>query len=169
MLKRMFMAVLALSVMAAWGCGKASHSAKIDGAASVPIGARIKVVDVSNDSQALPDVDMIGLLWDSLKEQLHKDGMLWTKDAVGTPLLLEAHIVKYQKGDDIKRWLMPVVGKTLLAVRCDVKDGDRLVASVEVQRSIAFGDGIYYRAWKQIFVQVAEDAVRELRSRLRGS
>jgi hypothetical protein len=43
------------------------------------------------------------------------------------------------------------------------------VASVEVQRSIAYGDGIYYRAWKQIFVQVAEDAVKELRSRLRGS
>jgi hypothetical protein len=95
--------------------------------------------------------------------------MLWTQDIGGTPLLIEAHIIKYKKGDDIQRWFMPGFGSTALSVRCDVKDGDTLVATVEVQRSIAYGDGIEFRAWKKIFAKVAEDAVRELRTRLRGA
>ncbi len=168
MWKKAFMAVVIAALIGTWGCGTARHSAKVEGGAALRPGVRIQVVDVSNDSKNLPDVDMIGLLWDSLKLQLHKESLLWTKEDGGTPLLMEAHITKYKKGDDIQRWLVPGFGSTVLAVRCEVKDGDALVASVEVQRSIAYGSGIQYRAWKKIFAQVAEDAVRELRTKLRG-
>jgi hypothetical protein len=169
MVRKVLVAIIATLIVAAFGCGTAHHSAKLEYGAAIRSDARIKVVDVSNDSKDLPDVDMIGLLWDSLKEQLHKESLLWTQDAGGTPLLMEAHITKYKKGDDIQRWFVPGFGSTVLSVRCDVKDGDMLVASVEVRRSIAYGDGIKFRAWKQIFAQVAEDAVREVRSKLRGA
>jgi hypothetical protein len=168
MLKKLLPALMALTLTATLGCGKASQSTTVDSPAVPHSTVHIKVMDVFNDSKALPDVDMIGLLWDALKEQLARDGMLWTKDSVGTPLLMEAHIIGYQRGDDIQRWVMPGFGSTRLTVRCDVKDGDRIVATVEVKRSIGFGDGIQFRAWKKIFAQVAEDAVRDLRNRLRG-
>ena len=169
MVRKVLMTLVAIALVAAWGCGTARHSAKVESGAALRPDVRIKVVDVSNDSKNLPDVDMIGLLWDSLKEQLHKETMLWTQDTGGTPLLMEAHIIKYKKGDDIERWFLPGFGSTVLSVRCDVKDGDTLVATVEVQRSIAYGDGIEFRAWKKIFAKVAEDAVRELRTKLRGA
>jgi hypothetical protein len=169
MVRKVLVAVVATLIVAACGCGTARHSAKLEYGVALRSDARIKVVDVSNDSKNLPDVDMIGLLWDSLKEQLHKESLLWTQDAGGTPLLMEAHITKYSKGDDIQRWLLPGFGSTVLSVRCEVKDGDLLIASVEVKRSIAYGDGIEFRAWKKIFARVAEDAVREIRSKLRGA
>jgi hypothetical protein len=169
MLKKLLPALMVLTLTAVSGCGKSSQSTTVDNPAVPHSSIRIKVMDVSNDSKALPDVDMIGLLWDSLKEQLAKDGMLWTKDWVGTPLLMEARIIGYQRGDDIQRWVAPGFGSTKLAVRCEVKDGDRLVATVETKRSIGFGDGIQFRAWRKIYSQVAEDVVRELRTKLRGS
>ena len=168
MLKKLLPVLLVLTLTATLGCGKTSQPTTVDNPAVPYSSVRIKVMDVSNESKALPDVDMIGLLWDALKEQLARDGMLWTKDWVGTPLLMEAHIVGYQRGDDIQRWLLPGFGSTKLAVRCEVKDGDRLVATVESKGSIGFGDGIEFRAWKKIFAQVAEDVVRDLRGQLRG-
>jgi hypothetical protein len=168
MVRNLLMAVLAMTLVVAWGCGTARHSSKIEYGAALAPDARIKVVDVSNDSKNLPDVDMIGLLWDSLKEHLYKESLLWTSQSGGTPLFMTVHITKYKKGDDVQRWFLPGFGSTVLAVRCEVKDGDLLVATVEVQRSIAFGNGIEYRAWKKVFAQVAEDAVRELRIKLRG-
>ncbi|HAA04829.1 MAG TPA: hypothetical protein DCZ69_15620 [Syntrophobacteraceae bacterium] len=168
MLKRLLPALMALTLTVIWGCGKSSQSVTVDNPSPPHSNIHIKVVDVSNDSKTLPNVDMIGLLWDSLKEQLARDGMAWTKDSTGKPLLMEAHIVSYQRGDDVQRWLIPGFGSTRLTVRCDVKDGDQLLATVEVKRSIGFGDGIEFRAWKKIFVQVAEEVTRELRNRLRG-
>jgi hypothetical protein len=166
MIKRTLLFVITVTLFIAWGCGSARQTGKVAGGVSLPPGLKIKVADVSNDTGKVFDVDLIGLFWDGLNDELRKQSLLWTKDTPGTPLLLEAHIIKYQKGDDIQRLLVPGLGSTVLTVKCNLKEGDQVVGTVEAQRKIAYGDALTIRVWKKIFTSVAEDTVKELRIKL---
>jgi hypothetical protein len=169
MFRKILLTILVVMLVASWGCGSAHHTGKADSDFVLRPDIKIKVADVSNDTLTVSDVDMIGLLWDGLNQELHKESLLWTKNTPTSPLLLEAHIIKYQKGDDIQRMLLPGFGSTVLAVRCDVKDGDRVVATVEARQKVAYGDAMMtIKVWKKIFASVSEDAVKELRAKLRG-
>jgi hypothetical protein len=131
------------------------------------VGTRIKVVDVSNDTRELFDVDVIGMLWSGLDLSLNRHGLLWTEDSPMEPLRLEAHIIKYSKGNVIARNLAPYWGKTRLVVRCDLKSGDREVASVESKETISIGNkGLTIGAYKKIFNDVSEKIVNQLAGRL---
>ena len=161
--------LLILVLMAVWSCGTAQKDLKATSGFVLTADTRIVVADVSNDTDQVFDVDVIGLFWDALSEALRKQNLLWTKGSAGTPLRLEAHISKYKKGNALERWLTPGFGKTLLAVRCDLKEGMQVLATVEAQQSIAFGDGPLMGAWKKVFANVAEETVAELRIRMGGS
>ncbi len=88
------------------------------------------MVDVSNDTHRVFDVDVIGLLWSGLEDSLKKRGMLWNAQAGGKPYTLEARVVEYKKGS-IPGRLVPLVGDVVLKVTCDLRDGDRQIATVE--------------------------------------
>ena len=153
------------------GCGT-SKSVEKEAVAgprvAVPTSVKIRVVDVSNNTEELFDVDVIGLLWNSLDDSLRKRELLW-KDAPSSaaPLHLEAHIVKYQKGSVFMRPVMPIWGKTVLAVRCDLKEGDRVINTVESKETITYGSGVFtINAWKKVFATVAEDVITQLSGKL---
>lgn len=127
---------------------------------------KIQVVDVSNDTREVFDVDVIGLLWTGLDDSLKKRGMYWTKEAGGKQYLLEAHVVKYRKGTHPGR-LIPRMGDTVLVVKCELRDGDRQIATIESKRKIGFGDMLLSReAWRKIFSEVAEDVINQATRKL---
>jgi hypothetical protein len=161
--------LLILVLVAVWSCGTAKKELKAASGFVLTPDTKIVVADVSNDTGQVFDVDVIGLFWDALSEALRMQNLLWTKDSGGTPLKLEAHLSKYKKGNALERWLTPGFGKTLLAVRCDLKEGMQVLATAEAQQSIAFGDKPIIGAWRRIFAVVAEETVEELRTRMGSS
>jgi hypothetical protein len=157
--------VLVLHVL--WGCGSRREELPPPTTAPAVSNIKIRVVDVSNDTRELYDVDVIGMMWNALEDSLKKRGMLWTQEATGLPLLLDAHILKYQEGNVWLRPILPIWGKTVLTTRCEVKDGGKVVASAEVKRSITFGNETFtVGAWRKIFSGAAEELVSDLAKRL---
>jgi len=78
-------------------------------------------------------------------------------------MTLKAEIVKYQKGNVYLRQVLPIWGKTLLTAKCDLREGDRVVASAESTRTISMGkEGFSFDAWKEIYRMVAEDLVNQV-------
>lgn len=159
--------VLILALIAAGlpGCGSTRKDTGIEATAPVIANypTKVRVFDVSNNTGELFDVDVIGLLWNSLDESLKNKGMLWTGPREEAPYSLEAHILKYDKGNFWVRAVVPGLGKTVLAVRCDIKQQGRTVATIESKETISMGSGGYsWSAWKKIFQGVAEDVVAEI-------
>lgn len=134
----------------------------------IPVSSiKIRVVDVSNETRELYDVDVIGMMWSALEDSLRKRGMLWTPQAAGLPLTIEAHVLKYQEGSAWYRWILPPWGKTVLTATCDLKDSGRLVATAESKEAITFGHKTFtIGAWRKIFAEVAEDLVSQLTKKL---
>lgn len=170
-----FLAVLFIALMLA-GCGSLIRAIRGGGGSqdiiagpyvpAVTSPIKIQVVDVSNDTHKVFDVDVIGLLWSGLDESLKKRGMLWTKDAGGRQYTLEAHVVKYKKGSQPGR-LVPKMGDTVLVVKCDLKEGGTQIATIESKRTISFGDMLLARdAWRRIFTEVAEDVIAQATRKL---
>jgi hypothetical protein len=167
MKKALCFLTFALMLPVLWGCGSSREDLPPPAAAPVVSNIKIRVVDVSNDTRELYEVDVIGMMWNALEDSLKKRGMLWTPDAPGLPLLLEARILKYEEGNVWLRPILPMWGKTVLTAKCDVKDGGQVVASTEAKRSITFGNETFtVGAWRKIFSGVAEDLVSDLAKRL---
>ncbi len=122
---------------------------------------KVKVSEVFNDTHQVFDVDVIGLLWSGLQDSLKARGMLWTPNSEGEPYIMEGHIVYFKKGSMAKRFL-PRLGDTVLAVRVELSQGGRHIATLESKRSIAFGGGTITRdAWQKIFAAAVEDIVNQ--------
>jgi len=159
-----YLLVFSLMMGALWGCSSAYKETVIDAASPAPVSqsARMKVADVSNNTGELFDVDVIGLLWNGLDENLKNRGLLWTGPPAAAPYTLEAHIIRYQKGSIWLRNILPMWGKTTLAVKCDLKQEGRIIASVESKHTITLGSGsLTIGAWRKIFSEVAEDIVSQ--------
>jgi len=128
---------------------------------------KIRVVDVSNNTGKIFDVDVIGMMWSGLDDSLKKRGLLWTEDSGVAPLKLEAHILKYKKGNILIRSLLPHWGKTELSVKCELKDGEKEIASVEDKEAVSIGSGsLTMSAWRKIFSAVSERIVGQLASKI---
>lgn len=152
------------------GCGKK----RIDDFAvdpdprTIPQSAvKIRVADVSNNTPDLYDVDVIGLMWNALNDSLYRRGLLWMEETETPPLIIEARVQKYRKGNAIVRGVVPYFGNVELVVECDVKQGDRLVGTVESKRSISFADEVFTKeAWRKIFTAVGDDLVAQIAKRI---
>ncbi|MFZ2448058.1 MAG: hypothetical protein WAW37_17005 [Syntrophobacteraceae bacterium] len=162
-----FVAILFLAVVLC-ACNRGNREDFISGpyvpAVSSPI--KIRVVDVSNDTHRVFDVDVIGLLWGGLEDSLKKRGMLWNPQAGGKPYTIEARVVEYKKGS-IPGRLVPMVGDVVLKVTCDIRDGDRQIATIESKHKFGYASELLSRnAWKKIFADVAEDVITQATRKL---
>lgn len=148
------------------GCGPSRQDVKMDSRSAIPPTGKIKVVDVSNKTGRVFDVDAIGLLWQALEESLKKEGILWTEGSPGAPIEMTAQIVEYRKGNLLARYLSPIGGRTTLAVKYEIKEPGKGVTSLESEHSFSFGGGLTLGAWRKVFTVAAEDVVKELRGKL---
>ena len=124
---------------------------------------RIKIADVSNKTGELFDVDAIGMLWNGLEESLKAKGILATIGSTIPPLMLDAQIIQYKKGDLAMRTLLPGLGKTVLAVKCELRRDGQTVASAEARHSMSIGSGGFtIGAWRKVFADVSQDLVDQL-------
>jgi hypothetical protein len=165
MMKKMALCsiVCVLMVTVLWGCGRTRQELPPPTETPPVSSIKIRVVDVSNDTRELYEVDVIGMMWTALDDSLRKRGMLWTPDAPGLPLILEAHVLKYEEGSVWLRPILPMWGKTVLTVKGDVKEGGQVVASAEVKQAMTFGHGTFtIGAWRKIFAGAAEELVSQL-------
>lgn len=163
-MKRTICALACFAVLTALaGCGS-KHEEIQSIPSTVPVsGTLIKVTDVSNNTTEIFDVDVIGMLWSGLEDSLKKRGMFWKPNSQGTPLSLEAHVTKYEKGNAWLRPCFPYWGRTVLEVTAELKDEGRVVGSAEVKQKITLGSGTFTRgAWQKIFAPVSEDVVSQL-------
>ena len=122
---------------------------------------KVRVADIFNDTHQVYDVDVIGLMWNGIDDSLKKRGMLWTADARGEPYIMEGHVVYFKKGGMPERFL-PRLGDTVLAVKVELSQGGRHIATIESKRKITFGRGTITRnAWQKVFEEVTEDVVQQ--------
>jgi hypothetical protein len=122
---------------------------------------KVRVAEVYNDTHKVYDVDVIGLLWNGIEDSLKKRGMLWRENTEGEPYIMEGRVLYFKEGDMAKRFL-PYVGDTVLAVRVELSQGGKHLATIESKRKIAYGRGTFTtRAWKKIFEEVSEDVVSQ--------
>jgi hypothetical protein len=164
MTKKTLCLIVCLLVCASlWGCGSTRSELPPPSVVAAVSNVKIRVMDVSNETRELYEVDVIGMMWSALEDSLKKRGMLWTVDAAVVPLTIEARVVKYQEGSVWYRWVLPPLGRTVLTAKCDLKDGGRVIASAEAKDNITFGHETFtVGAWRKIFAAVAEDLVSQL-------
>lgn len=123
----------------------------------------IRVVDVSNKTTELYDVDAIGLLWTGLDESLRNKGLLWQGDKPIPVLKLYAEIIKYKKGNVLLRPFFSTWGKAHLVARCELREGDRVIASAEAKHTISMGtEWLKKETYKKVFKIVANDLVTQI-------
>lgn len=160
---RVLACCLVLFVLCA--CGSSKEPAASSATGPPPNSpTKIRVIDVSNNTGELFDVDVIGLLWSGLDDALKKRGMFWTPNVPNPPLTLEAQVVKYKKGSAIARgMLVPYWGNTVLVAKCELKEGDRVIASAESKQTVSLGHGwVSAGAWRKIFASVGEELVSKV-------
>jgi putative N-acetylmannosamine-6-phosphate epimerase len=150
------------------GCGSKHNSMSVlTSAPSAPRqDVRVKVVDVSNRTQEVFDVDAIGMLWNGLEESLRNKGLLWTKGTSAQVLTLEAEILQYKEGSLAWR-TVPFMGNTVLTVKCDVKSEGRVIATAEAKRTMSIGSGgLTLGAYKKIFPEVCKELVDQISKKI---
>ncbi len=157
--------MLPIVLVLAAGC--AHQGVKTEYTGNPEPGVKIKVVDVSNDTGDLFDVDVIGLMWNAMEEALKNDDLLWTSGSSGPVLEMTVHIVKYRASNVVARNLLPGLANTLVVAKYELKSGNAQVASLESRHSISIGGSFRYGAWKKIFKEAGDDVVKELRKKLR--
>jgi hypothetical protein len=159
---RMLLAMVLLTSLV-YGCGRARDNTPVQSIPAMRQDLRIRVVDVSNKTGELYDVDTIGLLWNGIEESLRNKGLLWTGDT-GVPVMsLRAEILKYQKGNVFLRPVLPMWGKTILTAKCELREGERVVTSAEATRIVSVSkEGFSFDAWRDVYRTVAEDLVNQV-------
>lgn len=157
--------LLILFSVSIWGCGSTSEQTEAPYRQMPNI--KMRVVDVTNSTSELFDVDVIGMLWSSLDVSLKRRDMLWPGEPAFAPYKVSAEILKYQKGSAWYRWCLPMWGKTYLTVKCEVSKEGRVITTVEAEKEITFGEGTFTRnAWRKVFAEVAEDLVSQIAAKL---
>ena len=80
---------------------------------------------------------------------------------------LDCDIKKYATGNAFARWLVPDAGATKLGIGCEVREGDKVLATATAERSVLAGGGYIIGAWATLFSKVANDLVGEIKRSLR--
>lgn len=151
------------------GCGKRIGDITVDpDPRAIPQrDTKVRVIDVSNNTSELYDVDVIGLLWNALNDSLYRRGLLWMEESEVPTLTVEARVQKFKKGHSVMRGVVPYLGNVELVVECDVKQGDTLVGTLQSRQSISFADEVLTKeAWKRAFSAAGEDLVNQISQRI---
>jgi hypothetical protein len=155
-----------LTIMVLTGCGTVQHKVTFQDNYSPQAQTKIEVGQVTNQTIQTFDVDIEQLLREALAEALQKEALLWD-GSTGDRLILNSKIIEYDKGNAFMRWLVPGAGSTALVIRCDLKEGDKVVGSAEAKRTVDAGGLYTLGAWKTIFGSVARDVVNDMRSQIK--
>jgi len=161
--------VFVLVLVLLTGCGKRIGDITVDpDPRAIPQrDTKVRVIDVSNSTAELYDVDVIGLLWNALNDSLYRRGLLWMDESEAPTLTVEARVQKFKKGHSVMRGVVPYLGNVELVVECDVKQGDTLVGTLQSRQSISFADEVLTKeAWKRAFSAAGEDLVNQISQRI---
>lgn len=156
------------------GCGTANHSAvyvpgyALSPEATVAVGAVSDAAPVIDRGEELKDFDVAAAMRKQLEAKLRESGLHVASAGTEGSLVLSVKIVDYQPGDAFKRWLWPGYGSTILSVAGLLQDGDETVAVIKARRTVDAGGGYTIGAWEEIFGDVADDIVSDLKKNLRG-
>jgi predicted small lipoprotein YifL len=164
---RKLMLTLAAMAMCAVlaGCGTKAvytplpEAEKVNPAGKFAIG---KVTDTSGFVFPSDEKDAF-VLTDAMRDALKAE--LEQRNALSMPgdYVLNVNIDDYKPGSAFFRWLAPGAGKTELSIVCTVIDtSGKELATIPVNRFIAFGGAFTIGAWKYVFKEVAEALVQTL-------
>jgi len=159
-MSKCFAGVLTVALLFAAGCGTADHQAAFTEGYRPPAGTRIEVGLVTNETGQAFDKDVEVMLAHALRDELSKKNLLHIGGG-GTKLALVTRIVEFKKGSTWRRWMYPGWGEAILAIRCDLKDGERVVGSVQARRSLKYASP-GAQVWRDVFEILAEDVAKEL-------
>ena len=159
-----FLMLISVTILAA--CGSVQHQVSLDEKFAVSPEMKIEVGKVSNECGESFDIDIEEMLTSAFATELEEKAMLWSGEP-SSKLTLETKIIEYKKGDAFKRWLMPGWGATVLTIQCDLREGDKIVGTVEARRSVSSGGGYTIGAWKNIFASIAKDVVEDLEAQIK--
>jgi len=132
-------------------------------------GARIELLEVTNESRQAFAVDAVALLRAAMSEALIAENLSWTPDSQGPDRFgLSLSITEYRPGDAFKRWLIPGWGGTVLAVAGTLRDAQtqEVAATVVHKRSVYIGGAYSIGAWREVFGWVAQDLTADLQRRI---
>ena len=132
---------------------------------------KYKIVEIDVSQAPQKEVDVKGMLRDSLEKALREKNLLWDGSANTKYYGIAARIIEYEMGNAFKRWLMPTYGSTVLSVHTDVIDLEKnqTVTFMEHKQTVAVGGGYTIGAWKSIFNSVAKDIAVDLERKYSGS
>ena len=152
--------VASMGVLA--GCGFSSQTVKPTAGVVLKKDTHLSVAPVTNNTGQSFDIDIQTLLKDSLTKSLQKESM-FSESATAA---LNCNVNRYAKGNAFARWLVPGAGATKLGIGCEVREGDKVLATAEAERSVLAGGGYTIGAWLTIFTKVANDLVGEIKRSL---
>jgi hypothetical protein len=160
-------ALILVAAVALTACGSSSRKSDFSQDYKAQQNTKVELLGIKNDTGQTFDVDIETLLSDALSTELNRQALLWKGDA-GPRVSLKASIIEYEKGDAFKRWLVPGWGATVVTIRCEVLQDGKAIGSVDAKRSVSAGGGYTVGAWRTIFAEIAKDAVKELRPKIRS-
>lgn len=166
-LKRaLLLALLIVTVLSIVSCGTIQHSSNFTPSFTATPGTRIAVEKPTNNTGESFDVDIVGMVDQSLKNALAKQNLL--QGSTSDCIELQTSILGYSKGNAFKRWLLPGWGTTVLEVHCTLvsKLGGEILGSIDAKRTVSMGGGYSIGAWRTICDSVAKDIVEELQKKI---
>lgn len=162
-LKKLAFLSLLFLVLVATGCGSVAHKAKFQ--SEFPPDSKLKVGQMNNETGQSFDVEITTMMSEAFTAEFKKQGYLFDGQA-GPLVTIDSQIVKYEKGNAFKRWLLPGYGSTVLTIQCEVKDANgNLLGTVDAHRKVSAGGLYTVGAWKSIFNDVAKDVAKELKAK----
>jgi len=165
----MLLCVIGVLTFAVYGCmGAVKHKADFDPAFLPNSGTRVEVGTVTNDTGDVYDIDITTMFMNALNKTLDEKKLLWTGESGGNHIIITSKVIEYDKGSAFKRWLAPGWGSTVLSVHCEITESSskKNIGSIDTRRTVSIGGGFSVDAWKTIFADVAQDVVKELRSKI---
>ena len=154
-------------ILALQGCGSVDHQLMLKDNYIPRTGMRVEVGMVTDETGQTNYHEPINLkdrmTW-ALNKKLKEKALLPTNDK-SNRIIIDTKIVEYEQGSAWKRWLLPGWGATVLSVKCDLKEANQLIGSLDARRTVSAGGAYTRGAWYTIFESLAEDIVEELQAK----
>ena len=155
--------VICIALLSA--CGSVRHEINLNDDYTPKAGTKIEIGKTENTTGQEFDIDVEQLFTDALAEELRASNMLWSGEATAK-IKLQSKITEYEEGNAFKRWLMPGWGATIVSIQCDLREGSKIIGTVDARRTVSMGGGYTIDAWRTIFADIAKDVVSELKPKI---
>lgn len=162
-----------LFALALSGCGSVTQSTKLEPGFVPATRFAVSVGEVTDASPPYPndekvDLDPVQTLRSQIEQKLVEHEVAAPPLPGAALYVLVSEIREYRPGSAFKRWLVPGYGSTVLWVESELRDGEKKVAQLHNKRTVDAGGAYTAGAYESIFSDLAEDIVKDLKSRLSG-